>query len=118
MRIQRFYAVNDVAKCLGVKWNDVLRWVKSPTPQFPLPVAVLGPDGDKPLWASEQIPELRTWLAERLNLSDPAVHWARVDGGGEAPGGHEDQMDLFPVEAKELPDVEPDSLFTLRNGAA
>lgn len=98
--IQGFYDAANVARRLGVKREDVMKWANSPTAKFPLPSAVLLQDSGKgrPLWAKDQIPALRNWLAARLNLSDPAAHWALIDRGGEQPGGHQDQMAMFPME--------------------
>lgn len=118
MQVQRFYEASDVARCLGVKWNEVTKWANVPTANFPLPVAVLGPEGNRPLWQAEQIPALRGWVARRLNLSNPESRWLLIDNGGEHPGGHEDQMAMFPMEQQDQPDPEPDGLFVIEDGVA
>lgn len=92
----QMHRVSYVARHLGVEPSAVRRWLKSPTPKFPLPIAYLVDDPDKPgspLWSSEQISELRTWLAARLNLDDPAEHWRRIDRG-EVPEVHQGQTEL------------------------
>lgn len=113
MRIIRYLEASDVARFLGVKWNEVVGWSNSPTANFPLPVAVLGPRGNKPLWTLDQIPMLRAWLAVRLNLSDPASHWERVDRGEEQPGGHQDQMAMFHVDSPVNEKEPEDGLFSV-----
>lgn len=112
MLIQGFYDASHVARRLGVNRDDVVKWANSPTPSFPLPTAVLLQDSgkDRPVWAREQLPALRAWLASRLGLSDPEAHWSLIDRGGEQPGGHQDQMAMFHVKHPEV-DGEPDGLF-------
>lgn len=118
MQVPRFYEASDVARCLGVKWNEVTRWANAPTANFPLPVAVLGPEGNRPLWNSGQIPALRAWFAARLGLSNAEARWSLIDSGEEHPGGHEDQMEMFPV-GKEVASAErPDGLFAVESGIA
>lgn len=114
MQLDEFCDAGTVAQSLGVKGGDVTKWADSPTPNFPLPCAVLRLKGGKrrPLWKASQIPDLREWLAGRLDLSDPAAHWAMVDRGEEQPGGHQDQMAMFSVESKTA-NEEPAGLFSL-----
>jgi hypothetical protein len=102
-----------VARFLGVKWNEVVGWSNSPTAHFPLPVGVLGPKGNRPLWTLEQVPGLRAWLATRLGLSDPVAHWELIDRGGEQPGGHQDQMAMFAMEQAEKEKEPEDGLFSV-----
>lgn len=110
IEVQGFYDAAHMARRLGVKPTAVLRWADKPTANFPLPVAVLRQDSgkDRPLWAESQLPAMRTWLAARLNLSDPASYWELVDRGGTPPGGHQDQMAMFSVEADTQKTREPD----------
>jgi len=73
-----------VARYLGVSKMAVLGWADTPTPKFPLPVHVLVESTRKPgvpLWASEQLPELREWLGARLNIRDPKKYWRTIDDG-------------------------------------
>lgn len=115
MEIQGFYDASHVARRLGVERNIVMKWANNPTPNFPLPVAVLLLDSgkDRPLWSRNQIPALRAWVAARLNLSDPASHWKLVDRGEEPPGGHQDQMAMFPIEQAEKEPESEAGLFSL-----
>lgn len=92
----QLHRIGYVARRLGVEPRAIHRWLKSPTPRFPLPVAYLVDDPEKPgtpLWSAEQIPELRAWLAVRLDLPNPAAHWRLVDAG-EAPEVHQGQTEL------------------------
>lgn len=117
MKIQGFYDASHIARRLGVPRADVLKWAASPTAKFPIPAAVLVQDSgkDRPIWAENQVPDLRAWLARRLDLSDPAAHWALIDSGGKPAGGHQDQMPMFDILADEVPD---DTLFPVGNGVA
>lgn len=118
MEIQGFYDATHIARRLGVNREDVIKWANSPTAKFPVPVAVLLQDSgkDRLVWAREQVPELRAWLASRLNLSNPKAHWDLIDRGGEQPGGHQDQMAMFQVTPSR--EIEGDALFPLKSGAA
>lgn len=116
-KIPGFYDAAHVARRLGVPRDDVMKWTNSPTANFPIPVAVLIQDSgkDRPIWADHQVPDLRAWLAKRLDLSDPVSHWALIDNGGKPAGGHQDQMQMFDILADEVPD---DALFPVGDGAA
>lgn len=112
MEIQGFYDASHIARRLGVPRDDVIKWADRPTANFPLPVAVLLQDKGpgRPIWNKSQVPALRAWLANRLNLSDPEAHWSLLDRGGKQPGGHQDQMSMFHVKPAKY-DREPDGLF-------
>lgn len=112
MEIQGFYDAGHIARRLGVKRDDVIRWADRPTANFPIPVAVLLQDKGpgRPIWNKNQIPALRAWLANRLKLSNPEAHWSLLDRGGEQPGGHQDQMAMFHVKP-EKKDEGSDGLF-------
>lgn len=115
MEIQGFYDTAHIARRLGVPHQDVTKWANSPTAKFPLPVAVLLQDSgrDRPIWAQEQLPDLRAWLAARLNLSNPEAHWALIDRGEKQPGGHQDQMVMFSIEQDNAALEHEDDLFSL-----
>jgi hypothetical protein len=117
-QIQGFYDATHIARRLGVKTSEVMRWVNSPTARFPLPIAILLQDNgkDRPIWSRDQVPELRAWLARRLNLSNPAAHWALIDRGGEQPGDHPDQMAMF--QATHDGPAESDTLFAVESEVA
>jgi hypothetical protein len=114
MQIQGFYDAGHVARRLGVSREDVIRWADKPTANFPIPIAELLQDKgrNRPIWSSSQLPALRTWLAARLNLSNPESHWALIDRRKEQPGGHQDQLAMFPLAHSE-PDEGPDGLFAV-----
>lgn len=100
--MQTLYDPVYVAKHLGVTKSTVINWADRPTAAFPMPIASVrygdGPRQENPAWGADQLPLLREWLAHRLDLSDPAAHWALVDNGGKPPGGHQDQAALFEAE--------------------
>lgn len=112
MEIQGFYDASHIARRLGVARDDVLKWADRPTANFPLPVAVLLQDRGpgRPIWNKAQVPALRTWVANRLGLSNPQAHWDLLDRGGKQPGGHQDQMAMFHVKQTEK-DEGPAGLF-------
>lgn len=114
MKVQKFYDAGHIAVRLGTETRIVTGWANRPTANFPLPLSVVvDKDGkEKPLWREDQLPPLRNWVARRLNLSDPAAHWARVDRGEKEPGDHQDQMAMFPVDPAKK-QREPERLFSL-----
>lgn len=114
VKVQRFHEASSIARHLATETKIVTGWANRPTANFPLPLSVVvDKDGkERPLWDEDQIPLLREWLALRLNLSDPATHWARVDRGEKDPGNHQDQMAMFAVE-RTAAQREPDGLFAL-----
>lgn len=97
--MQTLYDATYTAKHLGVSKSTVINWVDRPTAAFPMPSASIRygdkPRQENPAWTADQLPLLRDWLAHRLNLSDPAAHWALIESGGVPPGGHQDQVALF-----------------------
>lgn len=97
--MQTLYSPVYVAKHLGVTPSTVIGWANRPTAAFPMPAASVRygdrPSQENPAWMADQLPELRTWLAHRLNLTDPAAHWALIDSDGQPPGGHQGQGALF-----------------------
>jgi hypothetical protein len=100
--MQTFYDVTYIARHLGVTKATVVRWANKPTASFPPPVASMrsgdGPRQEQPVWSKEQLSLLRTWLAKRLELSDPLSHWEAVGRGEKHPGGHQNQGALFEHE--------------------
>lgn len=100
--MQNFYDATYIARHLGVTKANVMRWANKPTAAFPAPAASIrsgdGPRQEQPAWTSDQLPLLREWLSNRLGLSDPALHWEAVGRGEKHPGGHLDQVALFPHE--------------------
>lgn len=96
------YSQTYVARHLGVTALTVTNWVDRPSGAFPMPAVRLVHQKDSRAetlgWSAGQLPLLREWLSHRLNLSDPAAHWALVDNGGKPPGGHQDQGALFDTE--------------------
>lgn len=97
--MQKCYSSRYVAKHLGVTNSTVINWVNRPFGAFPMPVVHMVDDEEGHRenlgWTRDQLPELRTWLAHRLNLTDPAAHWALIDSDGQPPGGHQGQGALF-----------------------
>lgn len=97
--MQTIYDATYVARHLGVNKSTVINWVDRPTAAFPMPAFSIRygdkPRQENPGWTADQLPLLRNWLAHRLELTDPAAHWAIVDRGGEQPGGHQNQVALF-----------------------
>lgn len=97
--MDKLYSQIYVAKHLGVTPLTVTNWVNRPFAAFPMPVVHVVHDKDGRSetlgWYEEQLGLLREWLAHRLNLSDPAAHWAMVENDREYPGGHQDQQSLF-----------------------
>lgn len=115
MEIQGFYDASHIARRLGVKRDDVIGWANRPTASFPIPIAVLLQDkgASRPIWNKEQLPALRDWLAKRLGLSNPEAHWALIDRGEVQPGGHQDQMEMFPMGRSEKEKQPDDGLFSI-----
>lgn len=99
--MQTFYDIAYVARHLAVTMQAVKGWANSPTAQFPMPVSAVfsRPDQKQPtlMWTGDQLPRLRTWLAARLSVSDPAAYWQFIDDGRNPPGGHLDQEPLFEI---------------------
>ncbi len=97
--MDKFYSHIYVAKHLGVTPLTVTNWVDRPSGAFPMPVVYLVHNkkerSDTVGWSADQLPLLREWLAHRLNLSNPKSHWEMIENGGQPPGGHQDQGDLF-----------------------